>query len=105
MSLNNFKTYQLAKEFCQDCRKLQLKGELKDQFERASLSVLLNIAEGANLPTIANKRKFFAIALGSLRETQAILDLLSEEELFQKSDSIAALLYRLVYPAPRIREL
>ncbi len=66
--------------------------------DRAALSIVLNIAEGSAQPTGPNKRKFFAIALGSLRETQAILDILEETELLKKSDSIAALLYRLVNP-------
>lgn len=48
---------------------------MKDQMDRASLWVVLNLAEGAAKPTIKDRKKFFYIAMGSLRETQAILEI------------------------------
>ena len=48
--------------------------DLADQLRRASLSVTLNIAEGAGKTTAPDKRKHFAIARGSALECAAILD-------------------------------
>lgn len=50
----------------------------KDQLRRASLSVLLNIAEGTSRFSNASKRSFFVIARGSLFETVALLDYLHQ---------------------------
>jgi len=94
--LQSFRTYQLAKSFYNACQGLHLKAPMRDQFERAVLSVVLNLAEGSGKPTINDRRKFYSIALGSLRETQAILDLLSEAELYKQSDQLGASLYRLI---------
>ena len=48
--------------------------DLADQLRRASLSVSLNIAEGAGKTTTPDKRKHYAIARGSALECAAILD-------------------------------
>lgn len=60
---------------------------LADQLKRASLSVSLNIAEGAGKTTRADAAKSFAIARGSALECGSILDAckimqLIEEEHF-----------------------
>jgi len=47
---------------------------LKDQFNRASLSIPLNIAEGTGKTSQADKQRFYAIARGSAMECGAILD-------------------------------
>lgn len=49
---------------------------LADQLERASLSVVLNIAEGAGRRSRKDKRRFLAIARGSATETAAAIDVL-----------------------------
>ena len=57
---------------------LPAKGQrnLRDQLERASLSIVLNIAEGAGRCTPPERRRHFIIALGSVYECAAILDVL-----------------------------
>ena len=49
---------------------------LRDQLERASMSIVLNIAEGAGRKSPADRNRFFTIAMGSLLECGALLDLL-----------------------------
>ena len=46
-----------------------------DQLERASISVVLNIAEAAGRRTQADKAKHYTIARGSCYECSAVLDL------------------------------
>ena len=49
---------------------------LQDQLERASLSVVCNIAEGAGRRSRRDKRRFYAMARGSATECAAIVDVL-----------------------------
>lgn len=100
MSLKTFRTYQLAVEFHRACRTLRLPGYLKDQLLRASSSVALNVAEGSAKPTAPDQRRFYAIALGSLRESQAALDLLgaAPTEIVSLADQLGGCLYRLCHP-------
>jgi four helix bundle protein len=52
-------------------------GALRDQLDRASVSIVLNIAEGAGRRTAADKAHFFTIARGSATECAVVLDLLA----------------------------
>jgi four helix bundle protein len=49
---------------------------LRDQLERASLGVVLNIAEGAGRGSAADKRRFYEMARGSATESAAALKVL-----------------------------
>lgn len=49
---------------------------LRDQLDRASASVLLNIAEGSGHSSRASKAQFYSIARGSAMESAAVLDVL-----------------------------
>lgn len=51
--------------------------ELADQLRRATISVLLNIAEGAGKTTDRERSRYHAIARGSAMECAAIIDLLA----------------------------
>ena len=50
--------------------------ELRDQLDRASISIVLNIAEGCGRRSPADKGRFYSMARGSATECAAILDLL-----------------------------
>jgi four helix bundle protein len=93
--MTHFRTYQLAKEFYKDCQGLKLQGPLKNQFERAVLSIPLNLAEGTAKPTRKDRRRFYFIAFGSLREVQAILDLHDFKIEYTKADQLGAMIYKL----------
>jgi four helix bundle protein len=57
---------------------------LHDQLERASLSVVLNIAEGAGRRSRKDKRRFYAMARGSACECAAAVDVLRHRHLSPK---------------------
>ena len=70
---------------------------LEDQALRASQSIVLNIAEGASRRGQAG-RKHFRIALGSVAETCAVLDLFDlagATEQQAKLRRVGSMLYRL----------
>ena len=49
--------------------------DLSDQLKRAASSIVLNIAEGNAKVHPRDRRRFFVIALGSLNECAAIMDI------------------------------
>ena len=93
--MKKFKTYQIAVQFYRNANKLHLKEPLRNQFNRACLSIVLNLTEGSAKPTAKDRRKFYRISLGSLREVQAILDIIGHIELVKEADQLGALLYKL----------
>jgi len=54
---------------------------LRDQLERATLSVVLNIAEGAGRRTRRDKGRFYTIARGSAMESAALIDVLIARQI------------------------
>jgi four helix bundle protein len=99
MFLKNFRSYQLSLQFYHLSKKVGVKGTLKDQLERASSSIALNLAEGAGKHKhyAADSKKHYRIALGSLRECQAILDLqtINGGEIKTIADRLGSHLYKL----------
>jgi four helix bundle protein len=95
--LRNFKAYQLAKEHYWHCKELKLPSFLKDQRLRASSSVALTLAEGSGKRTPADQRRFYAMAYGSFRECQAIIELekLNDTTLDRVQDQLGAILFTL----------
>jgi four helix bundle protein len=74
------------------------RGHLADQLTRASISIVLNIAEGAGKFSKMDKRRYYLSAVGSSTECAAILDVclrlrLTEPEIHGRGK---ALLERVV---------
>lgn len=57
------------------------RSHLADQFTRASLSVVLNIAEGAGKHSKLDKRRYYMTARGSATESAALLDVCARLKL------------------------
>lgn len=93
--MKKLKTYKLAVEFYQASEGLYLRDPLRNQFKRAVLSIVLNLAEGSAKPTTKDRRKFYRISLGSLREVQAILDITRNKNLMRKANILGGFLYKL----------
>ena len=95
--LRDFKAYQIAKEYHWACKALKVSYLLQDQLLRASASIVLNLAEGSGKRSPAEQRRFYGIAMGSLRECQAVLDLekIEDAHLARMADELGAILFTL----------
>ncbi len=100
-----FRTLDLALDFYARAKGLKLtKRYMQDQFDRALLSVVLNLAEGSAKPTKGDRLKFYAISLGSLKEVQVLLHISGNRVLLTDSDAVYASLYclcRSLRPSPK----
>ena len=78
--------------------------ELRDQLDRAALSIVLNTAEGAGRTGAADKARFFAMARGSAMECAALFDVLGNLALVPRLTSVRAraLLVRIVQMHTRL---
>jgi len=95
MMLQKFKTYNLAVQFYHNACKLHVKSPMKSQFQRAVLSIVLNLEEGSAKSSDKDRKKFYEISLGSLREVKAILSLIHHQRLIKEADKLGAFLYKL----------
>lgn len=96
--MNKFRTLDLAIKFHKESEKAKIKGPLKNQLTRASSSISLNLSEGNAKGSVADKKRFFQMAFGSLRECQTIFELADHKdpELDQLADHLGACLYKLL---------
>ena len=88
----------LAVSFYRTIQSLRLTGELRDQLSRAALSIVANLGEGNGRGTVPDKRRFFRIAMGSLRECQALLLVTAVDypEATKLADQLGGALHRLI---------
>ena len=93
--MKNFRTLDAAIAFYQVAKLQKFRRPLQDQYDRALLSVVLNLSEGNAKPTARDRRKFFYTALASFREVQTLLLISDRHSLHSKSDSLGAMLYCL----------
>jgi four helix bundle protein len=102
--------YQKAREFNSIIR-FQLIGSkavdpiVKNQLNRAALSIMLNIAEGSGRFTNPDKKNFYVIARGSLFECIAITSCLLDQqmigrleytEVYSLAEEISKMLFTLI---------
>ena len=98
----NFTTYQIAVQFYHGVTRLKLPHHLRDQLIRAASSIALNLAEGAGKRQFPKEqRRFYIIAMGSFRESRAVLDLAltTDAVLLELADKLGAHLYKLIQKA------
>ena len=101
--MKNFRTFNLAVEFYRQTKCLKLPTPLRDQLARAALSIPLNLAEGRGKPTLKDQIRFFNIAMGSLRECEAILEIADQAntQLGKALDTLGAHLHNLIRHAAK----
>ena len=83
LKLNHQKldVYSASREFVHECYRFtmvlpdQEKFGMISQIRRAALSVHLNIAEGASRKSLAERKRYYEIARGSIVEIDAALDI------------------------------
>ena len=96
--LKDFRLYREAIRFYQLSKALQLPPNSKDQLLRASSSIGRNLGEGYGRILPRDKRRFYRISLGSLRECTTIFDQegVKDAILIDLADFLGGGLYKLV---------
>jgi len=73
--MQHLRSYHLAVQFYRACKGATIPCHLKSQLLRASSSIALNISEGTGKNSKKDQVRFFSVAMGSIRECQAIIEL------------------------------
>lgn len=86
---HNLRIYQEAKNLNKEILKFlkenkQIDSYVRDQLRRASISTVINIAEGSGKFSKADKRNFYTIARGSVYECVSLLEIIFEENQISK---------------------
>jgi len=81
--------YKKAKELNKEILKFlkenkQIDSYLRDQLRRASISMVINIAEGSGKFSKADKKNFYTIARGSVYECVSLFEIIFEEKQISK---------------------
>jgi four helix bundle protein len=108
LDAERFDCYRVALDFQTLAADLLPKGcgSLRDQLDRASVSIVLNLAEGIGRRGRNEKARFYAIARGSAAECAAVLDLASRRSL-TNADTCASgrkMLIRIVQMLVRLEQ-
>jgi four helix bundle protein len=108
LDAEKLRVYAVAVEFQTLAASLSPKGQavLRDQLERASLSIALNIAEGAGRSSRPDKNRFYGIARGSANECAAVIDLLRARGLASEAACSQAreLIVRIVQMLTKLQQ-
>lgn len=82
--------------------KIEIDRSLMDQLKRASVSIVLNIAEGTSRFSAADRKNFYVISRGSAFECVAVLDIISRKtknsfpEIEYALDEISRILFKMI---------
>ena len=100
------KAKELNKEILRFLREnKQIDSYLRDQLRRASISVVINIAEGSGKFSKADKKNFYTTARGSVYECVSLFEIIFEENqtnkglfnyFYQKLEIISKMLLGLI---------
>ena len=92
LAVEGLDCYRLSLEFHLLATTLVPRSEriLRDQLERASISICLNLAEGIGRGSAADQARFFTIARGSATECAAIVDLVRLRRIAPEGVCLAA---------------
>lgn len=100
LDVERLDVYQLALEFQGLVSACRLTGDrdVKGQLERATSSILLNLAEGSGRRQRGDKARFYGIARGSAMECAAAFDIIRIRRMATNAECVAArgLLIRIV---------
>ncbi|MDA3821127.1 MAG: four helix bundle protein [Bacteroidales bacterium] len=101
--------YKKAKIFNAGIRQFLKEAKLdpttNDQLRRASFSIVLNLAEGSERFSKADRRNFFVIARSSIFECVAILDVLKDEstleitkynDFYQQAEELSKMIFAMI---------
>ncbi len=106
----NLEVYRKAKELNKETLRFlkenkQIDSYIRDQLKRASISIVINIAEGSGKFSRADKRNFYTISRGSVYECVSLLELILEENemtkeqfivFYQKFETLSKMLLGLI---------
>jgi four helix bundle protein len=106
----NLEVYQKVKELNKEIllflrENKTIDNYLRDQLKRASISIVINIAEGSGKFSKADRRTFYTISRGSVYECVSLLEIVLDENyiavekhnyLKNKYEIISKMLYRLI---------
>jgi len=106
----NLDVYRKAKELNKEVLKFlkgnkQIDSYIRDQLKRASISIVINIAEGSGKFSKADKRNFYTISRGSVYECVSLLELIFDEnqitkerfdDFYQKFETLSKMLLGLI---------
>lgn len=106
----NLDVYKKAKELNKEILKFfkenkKIDSYIRDQLRRASISMVINIAEGSGRFSKADKRNFYIIARGSVYECVSLFEIILEENqiikekfygFYQKLETISKMLLGLI---------
>ena len=99
------KAKKLNKEILKFLRQNKIDPYLKDQLRRASISIVINIAEGSGRFSKAGKRNFYIISRGSVYECVSLFEIILEENkiiqskfcyFYQKYEIVSKMLMGLI---------
>ena len=83
----------------------QIDSYIRDQLKRASISIVINIAEGSGKFSKADKRNFYTISRGSVYESISLLELILDggyiskeafDYFYQKFETLSKMLLGLI---------